>query len=194
MKRIMVLLSICFVLLFSSAYASEWAIDPDHSNAQFRVSHLMISEVAGMFPTINGTMTLNDENLSASSIEVTVAVASLDTGVAKRDAHLLSGDFFDVAKYPTMTFVSSKIDQTDQGLFLHGILTIRGQSQPAIFTVTGPTAAIKDPWGLTRMGASATATINRKDFGMVWNQTLDNGGAMIGDEVELQIDMELIRK
>nr|WP_320114970.1 YceI family protein [uncultured Desulfuromonas sp.] len=194
MKKIMVLLLMFFVVLVTGASASEWTIDPDHSNAQFRVDHLMISEVAGMFPTINGTLTLNDDTMSDSSIEVTVAVASLDSGVTKRDEHLLSGDFFDVANYPTMTFVSTKIDTTEQGLTLYGNLTIRGHSQPVVFAVTGPTQAIRDPWGLTRMGASATTTINRRDFGMVWNQTLDNGGAMIGNEVELQIDMELIRQ
>nr|WP_320048918.1 YceI family protein [uncultured Desulfuromonas sp.] len=194
MKKMMLLVSIVLALFVSSAFASDWAVDPDHSNAQFRIRHLMISEVAGMFPTITGTLTLNDEKVTTSSISVAVDVASLDTGVAKRDAHLLSGDFFDAAKYPTMTFVSNSIEKTDQGLKLYGTLTIRDHSQPAVFNVTGPSDPIHDPWGMTRMGASATTTINRKDFGMVWNQVLDNGGAMIGDDVTLQIDMEFIRQ
>ena len=194
MKKMMLLILIVSALFVSSAFAGDWAVDPDHSNAQFRIRHLMISEVAGMFPTITGTLTLNDETVTSSSISVAVDVASLDTGVAKRDAHLLSGDFFDVAKYPTMTFVSNNIEKTDQGLKLYGTLTIRDHSLPAVFNVTGPTEPIHDPWGMTRMGASATTTIKRKDFGMVWNQTLDNGGDMIGNDVTLLIDMEFIRQ
>jgi len=194
MKKTLLFLLIMLTVSIANGAASEWRIDPDHSNAQFRIRHLMISDVAGMFPTITGKLTLNDDNVSDSSIEVTVAVASLDTGVAKRDAHLLGRDFFDAATYPAMTFVSTKIGTTDQGLTLYGILTIRGHSQPTVFTVTDLTKPMKDPWGMTRMGASATTTINRRDFGMVWNETLDNGNAMIGNEVALQIDMELTRQ
>jgi polyisoprenoid-binding protein YceI len=194
MKKMLFVILLLLVMPLSSVYASEWVIDPDHSNAEFRISHLVISTVAGMFPAVNGTLTLDDNDVTASAITVTVDVASLNTGVAKRDAHLLSGDFFDVANYPTMTFTSTKIEKSDQGLTLYGTLTIRDHSQPAVFVVTGPSAAIKDLWGLTRMGAAATTTITRKDFGMVWNQTLDNGGAMIGEEVTVQIDLELIRQ
>ncbi|PLX93268.1 MAG: protein yceI precursor [Desulfuromonas sp.] len=194
MKKMLFVILLLLAMPLSSVFASEWTIDPDHSNAEFRISHLVISEVAGMFPTVNGTLTLDDHNVTASVINVTVDVASLNTGVAKRDAHLLSGDFFDVANYPTMTYASTKIEKNDGGLILYGTLTIRGHSQPAVFIVSGPSTPIKDPWGFTRMGAAATTTINRKDFGMVWNQTLDNGGAMIGEEVTLQIDLELIRQ
>ncbi|WP_316347453.1 YceI family protein [Desulfuromonas acetoxidans] len=194
MKKTLLCLLIMLMVSIANGVASEWRIDPDHSNAQFRIRHLMISEVGGMFPTITGKLTLNDDNVSDSSIEVAVAVASLDTGVAKRDAHLLGSDFFDVDNFPTMTFVSTRIDKTNQGLALYGTLTIHGYSHSTVFAVTGPSEAIKDPWGMTRIGASATTTINRRDFGMVWNEVLDNGNAMIGNEVELQIDMELIRQ
>lgn len=173
--------------------ATVWAIDPAYSSAQFSVRHLMISNVKGEFPKVAGSVNFDGENIERSSIEVSVDVNSISTREADRDAHLKSADFFDVANFPAMTFKSKRIvKNADGSVKLIGDLTIRGTTRETTFTLEGPTSPIKDPWGNVRMGASALAQINRKDFGLTWNAVLETGGVVVGDEVSITLDVELV--
>jgi len=196
MKRhILTLFALAALAAPSMALASNWNIDSDHSAAHFRIEHMMISEVQGNFPELKGVANIDAEDISRSSIDVTIDAASINTGVDKRDAHLRSADFFDVEHYPTLTFTSKKIKKAwGNKLKVRGDLTLHGVTREVELVVYGPSDAAKDPWGNIRKGIKATTVINRKDFGIVWNATLDNGGLMIGDEVEIVIDLELIEQ
>ncbi len=194
MKKALLTL-IVLALSVAPAFAGSWKIDTDHSAAHFRIAHLMIAEVQGSFPQVEGTAQLDEKKLANSSIDVRIDVASIDTGVEKRDAHLKSADFFDVATYPAMTFVSKAFKGHKDGSYtLKGDLTLHGVTKEVELTIPSISPVVKDPWGNLRRGAKATAQLNRKDFGIVWNATLDNGGLMIGNEVEIVIDLELIKK
>lgn len=195
MKRFIVLIISLALLAPLSAMASTWSLDADHSTAQFKVRHLMISNVKGVFEKISGTLTLNDQDITASSVNVSIDVASVNTNIKKRDDHLRSPDFFDVAKFPTMTFVSTKVVKAGKDkMNVYGNLTIKGITRPIVLNVDGLTAEVKDPWGNGRRGASATTTINRKDFGVLWNKAMDNGGMVVGEEVGIQLEVEFIKK
>lgn len=195
MKRILSLIAVVSLSLPLSAFASTWTLDPDHSAAQFKVKHLMISNVKGTFEKISGTLNLDDKDITKSKVDVVIETASLNTNIKKRDDHLRSPDFFDVAKFPTMTFNSTKVEKNGaEGLKVTGNLTIKGVTKPVVLTVEGLTPEIKDPWGNPRRGASATTAINRKDFGVNWNKTMDNGGMVVGEEVAIQLEAEFIRK
>jgi polyisoprenoid-binding protein YceI len=173
---------------------STWNLDPTHSHAEFKVRHLMISNVKGSFLKIAGTLTLDESDLTQSSVEATIEVASIDTRDAQRDGHLKSADFFDVEKYPTMSFKSTKVTVTGAGEgTVEGDLTIRDVTQPVVFQVEGPTPQTKDPWGNLRIGASATTKISRKEFGLTWNAALEAGGVMIGDEVTITLEVEFVK-
>jgi polyisoprenoid-binding protein YceI len=175
-----------------SAVAAEWQIDPAHSSAQFSVKHMMVSTVRGNFQKVSGTVSLDDQDVTKSSVEVTIDAASIDTREPKRDAHLKSPDFFDVAKYPTLTFKSTKIEKAGKDKFkVTGELTMHGQTHPVMLLVEGPTAPIKTPWGTVTRGVSATGKLNRKDWGLNWNKAIEAGGVLVGDEVQLQIDAEM---
>jgi polyisoprenoid-binding protein YceI len=172
-----------------------WQIDPAHSNAQFVVRHMGISNVQGEFTKITGTVQIDDADITKSAVNATIEVNSVDTRVADRDNDLRSPNFFEVAKYPTMTFQSKKIVRSADGkLKLTGDLTIHGVTHEVTFDVDGPTPAIKDPWGNTRRGVSATTKINRKDFGLVWNTALGTGEAVVGDSVAITLDIEMLKK
>jgi polyisoprenoid-binding protein YceI len=172
-----------------------WQIDPAHSNAQFVVRHMGISNVQGEFTKITGTVQIDDADITKSAVNATIEVNSVDTRVADRDNDLRSPNFFEVAKYPTMTFQSKKIVRSADGkLKLTGDLTIHGVTHEVTFDVDGPTPAIKDPWGNTRRGVSATTKINRKDFGLVWNTVLGTGEAVVGDSVAITLDIEMLKK
>ncbi|HEY6106495.1 MAG TPA: YceI family protein [Anaeromyxobacteraceae bacterium] len=172
---------------------STWQIDPAHTQAIFGVKHLVISTVKGEFGKTTGTLTLDEADVSKSKVEATVDVTTLNTREPKRDEHLRSPDFFDVAKYGTMTFKSTKVEKAGEGkLKVTGDLTIRGVTKPVTLEVTGPTAEIKDPWGNVKRGVSATAKVNRKDFGLNWSKTIE-AGPVVGDEVTIEIDAELAR-
>lgn len=173
---------------------TTWEIDPAHSHAQFKVRHLMISNVKGEFTKLSGTVKIDSADLTQSSVEVTIDTTSISTRDPQRDGHLKSPDFFDVEQYPTITFKSSKVTRTEDGLELTGDLTIRGITKPVTFEVDGPTPETKDPWGNVRRGAEATTTIDRKDFGLAWNATLETGGVMVGDKVTITVDAELVKK
>ena len=178
-----------------AAANSNWQIDPAHSSAQFSVRHLAISTVRGAFSKVTGSVVLDDKDISKSTVEVTIDTNSVDTRVPDRDNDLRSEKFFDVAHYPSITFKSKRVEQVAPGkLKVTGDLTIRGTTKEVVLDVEGPTAPMKDPWGNTRNAASATTKINRQDFGVKWNATLDNGGVVVGDDVSIIIDVELVKK
>jgi polyisoprenoid-binding protein YceI len=179
----------------AAAATSTWQIDPSHSAAQFAVRHLAISTVRGAFTKVSGTVQLDDKDIAKSSVDVTIDAASVDTRVADRDKDLRSDRFFDVEKYPTLTFKSTKVEQPEPGkLKVTGDLTIHGVTKQVVLDVEGPTAPVKDPWGNQRAAANATTKINRQDFGVKWNAKMDNGGLVVGDDVAITIDVELVQK
>ncbi|MGI5863345.1 MAG: YceI family protein [Myxococcales bacterium] len=183
------------LLASSPAIASEWGIDGSHSSAQFSVRHMMVSNVRGVFGKLSGKLLLDEEDITRSSVEATIEVDSIDTRDRARDEHLKGADFFDVQKFPTMTFKSKKINKVGEGaLEVRGDLTIRGVTREVVLAVSGLGAEMKDPWGNVKRGASATTTINRKDFGLTWNKVLETGGVLVGEEVAITIDVELNKK
>ena len=195
MKRFISIVTLLCLTLPLSALASTWTLDPDHSAAQFKVRHLMISNVKGGFEKISGQLTLDDKDITKSRVEVTIDMASVNTNIKKRDDHLRGPDFFDTVKFPAMTFVSTKVEKDGPDkLKVTGNLTIKGITKPVVLQVDGLTPEIKDPWGNIRRGASATTTINRKDFGVNWHKKLDTGVVVVGDEVAIQLEVEFIKK
>ncbi|MGB2897743.1 MAG: YceI family protein [Candidatus Acidiferrum sp.] len=179
----------------AAAANSNWQIDPAHSSAQFSVRHMAISTVRGAFSKVTGSVVFDDKDISKSTVEVTIDANSVDTRVPDRDNDLRSEKFFDVAHYPSITFKSKRVEQVAPGkLKVTGDLTIRGTTKEVVLDVEGPTAPVKDPWGNTRNAATATTKINRQDFGVKWNATLDNGGVVVGDDVSIIIDVELVKK
>ncbi|HET7259291.1 MAG TPA: YceI family protein [Candidatus Acidoferrum sp.] len=177
------------------AATSTWQIDPQHSSAQFAVRHLGLSTVRGAFSKLTGAMVLDDQDITKSAVEVTIDVNTVDTREPDRDKDLRSERFFDVAHFPSMSFKSTKVEQIAPGkLKVTGDLTIRGTTKQVVLDVDGPTVPIKDPWGNQRVAATGTTKINRQDFGVKWNAKLDNGGVVVGDDVNITIDVELIQK
>ena len=173
---------------------TAWNIDPAHSVAEFKVKHMMISNVKGQFAKVTGVLTLDESDLTNSRVEALIEAASIETRDAQRDAHLKSADFFHVEKFPTLSFKSTRITLVRDGeLSVEGDLTIRGVTRKALFTVEGPTPPAKDPWGNTRVGVSATTKINRKDFGLTWNAALETGGILVGDEVTITLDAQFVK-
>lgn len=193
MKRL-ALAALALVALPALAQTSTWNVDPSHTHAAFTVRHLVISNVRGEFGKTTGTLTLDEGDITRSKVEATIDVASVNTREPKRDEHLKSPDFFDVAKFPTMTFKSTKVEKAGAGkLKVTGDLTLRGVTKPVVLDVEGPTAEIKDPRGNARRGVSATATINRKDFGVAWSKLIE-AGPVVGDEVKIEIEAELVKQ
>jgi polyisoprenoid-binding protein YceI len=175
--------------------AASYSIDPSHTTVAFGVKHLMVSTTRGQFNKVAGTVQIDDADPSRSRIEVTIDAASVDTRDAKRDEHLRSADFFDVARYPTIRFQSTRIEKAEGGkLLATGNLTIHGVTRPTTLTVEPIAAPSKAPWGATVRGATATGKLSRKDFGLLWNKTLETGGVAVGDEVQLTIDAELVEE
>jgi polyisoprenoid-binding protein YceI len=189
-----IFLAIVMLLVPVGASALTWNIDPEHSSIQFKVSHLGLVEVKGIFRKYQGTVTLDEKDIAKSSVNVTIEAASIDTGVEKRDEHLRTADFFEVAKHPTITFISKKVTQAGKGkLKVSGDLTICGVTKEVVLDVTGPTKELKDPWGNIRRGVSATTTINRTEFGLTYNKILENGILVIGNKVTISLEAELIK-
>ncbi len=173
---------------------STWNIDPAHSVAEFKVKHMMISNVKGQFTAVSGTLALDEADIANSKIEATIDAASINTREPQRDAHLKSADFFDVEKFPTLSFKSTRvIRRSSDELTVDGDLTIHGVTRKVQFGVEGPTQPGKDPWGNTRIGISATTKINRKDYGLTWNAALETGGILVGDEVTITLDVQFIK-
>lgn len=197
MTRRRALFAAAFVLAATPLFAQApaWQIDPAHSAAQFAVRHMMVSTVRGQFNKLSGAVSWDGKAFGSASVDIVIDAASIDTREGKRDDHLRSADFFDVAKFPTIAFKSTRIEPAGEGkLKMSGDMTIRGVTRPVVFEVDGPTAAIKDTSGASRVGASATTTINRKDFGLLWNRTLDSGGVVVGDEVAVTVDIEMVSR
>ena len=173
---------------------STWNIDPAHSVAEFKVKHMMISNVKGQFAKVSGVLTFDETGLTKSHVEAAIEAASLNTREEQRDAHLKSADFFHVEQHPTLSFKSTRIRTIrNGGLAVTGDLTIRGVTRNVEFAVEGPTPPAKDPWGNTRLGLSATTKINRKDFGLTWNAALETGGILVGDEVTITLDVQFVK-
>jgi polyisoprenoid-binding protein YceI len=196
MKRIFAsITAVLFALTLPAlAAAATWTIDRDHSSVGFKIRHLMVSNVKGSFEKFTGTVDLDEKDITKSKVDVSIETASINTNVELRDAHLKSADFFDVVKYPAMTFKSKKVAKAGKDkLKVTGDLTLHGVTKEVVLNVDGPTKEIKDLYGNIRKGASATATINRKDFGLNWNKALETGGVVVGDEVHIIIEIEMIK-
>lgn len=172
---------------------TTWNIDPTHSQVEFAVRHMMIATVRGRFADVKGTVVTDESDLGKAEVDVVIAVTSIDTREAKRDAHLTSADFFDAETYPTITFKSTRVTGVRGDEFtLAGNLTIHGVTREVTLDVTSEGRA-KDPWGGERAGYSAMTRINRKDFGLTWNQALETGGLLVGDEIKISLDLELLK-
>jgi len=177
------------------AAITTWKLDQAHSHAEFKVKHMMISNVKGSFSGLSGTLSEDANDKTLSTIEASIDVNSVSTGDSQRDAHLKSADFFDAAQYGTMTFRSTNVQPNgDGGYNVTGDLAIHGQTRQQIFVVEGPTAPGKDPWGNTRIGLSASTKINRKDYGLSWNAALETGGILVGDDVNITIEAQFIKQ
>jgi polyisoprenoid-binding protein YceI len=180
----------------AAVQTTVWQIDPAHTQVEFAVRHLMISTVRGRFSDVSGTVTAPGGRFALGQLEATIGVGSIDTREPQRDAHLKSPDFFDAEKFPTITFKSRQIEAepVDPDVFvLVGDITIHGVTKEIRLDVTAEGRG-RDPWGNERAGFSATGRINRKDFGLHWNQALETGGVVVGDEVKISIDTEIIAK
>ena len=174
--------------------STRWQFDPAHSSAEFAVRHMMVSTVKGSFRTLSGTIAYDEAHPEASRVEAEIDAASIETGVADRDTHLRSPDFFDIVKFPKLTFRSTGVetDGADSGK-MHGELTVHGVTRPVSLDVSY-LGEVKDPWGNRRRGYSAETTLNRKDFGMTWNMVLDAGGVLVGDKIKVTLNIEAVEK
>lgn len=182
--------------LFSTTVEAEtarWDVDPDHSIIEFRVAHMVVSKTAGRFMDYSGFVEMDTDAKTLTAIEATINAASVNTNHTKRDAHLRNADFLDVEKYPTMTYKMKSYTRQGDTYRALGDFTLRGVTKEIVLvgTFNGVT---KDPWGNLRAGFSAEGKLNRKDFGMVWNKTLDNGGLVVGDEVQIRLEIECIKQ
>ncbi len=177
-----------------AATAQSYQIDSAHSSAGFSVKHMMVTNVSGKFSNVKGAIVYDEKNLAASSVTASVDVNTVNTNESKRDAHLKAPDFFDAAKYPTMEFQSTKVYKAGGIVKVDGNLTLHGVTKPITLTLTEISPEVKHPMGGLVRGAVATTKINRKDFGLTWNKTLETGGLMVGDEVTVTLEIEAARK
>ena len=187
-------LSAVMVVLFASSMllADTYTLDKPHTSVGFTVTHLMLSHVQGAFRDFNGTVNYDPSDVTKSSIDVHIVASSISTGDDGRDKHLKSPDFFDVEKFPELTFKSTSIDKKGDGYVAHGPLTIHGVTKDIAlpFTIQG---TVKDPWGKTHLVAQASITISRKDYGLVWNKALEGGGVLVGDDVKIDLTVEAVK-
>ena len=193
MKKI--ILSTALALVFSNFLFAQdvWKLDLSHSSAQFSVAHMVISETTGEFKDFDVQLTTNGDNMDEASATATIQVKSISTDDEKRDGHLLSPDFFDVEKYPTLTFKSTEFDKESDNMYkLTGMMNLHGVEQRVVFDAKY-NGTVKDPWGNTRSGWKATAVINRIDFGLKYNSVMEAGGVMIGEEVTITLNLEFIK-
>ncbi len=173
---------------------TTFQIDPAHSTANFSIKHMMIAKVHGGFEKISGTLHYDPANLAASKIDVQIEASSINTRETQRDNHLRSADFFNVEKFPLITFKSHQVSGTKDHLKVAGDLTIHGVTKLVILDVEGPSEEMKDPWGNLKIGVSAKTKIKRKDFGLSWNAALEAGGVLVGDDVEITLDIQFLKK
>lgn len=177
------------------ASAAVYDIDTSHSSVTFKVRHMMVANVRGELGQVSGQVTLDEADLTRSSVNATIDAATINTRDAKRDEHLRSADFLDVAGHPLITFKSTRIQAGKGGaLFVTGDLTIRGTTREVTLDVETPSPEVRDPWGNVKRGIAARARINRKDFGVSWNVALEAGGILVGDEISINLEIELARK
>ena len=193
LKRIILITLLLAIPHFS--FAENWKIDPAHTSVEFKIKHLMISWVKGTFTDVQGAVIFDEAEPEKAAVNIQIATASVDTGNKKRDDHLRSPDFFDVASYPVMSFVSKEVTVAN-GIptQINGELTLHGETRAVTLEVEEFSPTITDPWGNTRRGASASTTINRKDFGLTWNKALEAGGVVVGEEVRISLEVELIKE
>jgi polyisoprenoid-binding protein YceI len=198
MRRPRVLAALIAALLVPLTLQAEeatWRIDTNHSAAHFAIRHMMISTVRGEFGGIKGTLVYDPASPTAAKVEATIDASTINTGAPPRDRELKGPDFFDIAKYPTMKFVSTRIEPNGPGnLKVTGNLTINATTRPVVLAVEGPSDVVKDAQGRIKRGLSASTKFNRKDFGIVWNEALDSGGFALADEVTITLEVELIRQ
>lgn len=193
-RRLVLLLSALAAPVLALAETATWNLDPAHTHSAFTIRHLVITNVRGEFGKTTGAVMLDEKDITKSSVEATIDVTTIDTRVADRDTHLKSPDFFDAAKYPTMTFKSTKVQKAGKGkLKVTGDLTIKDVTKPVVLEVEGPTAEIKGPMGESRRGIAARTTINRRDFGLNWSKAVE-AGPVVGDKVTIEIEGELIKE
>ncbi len=191
-----ILLAAAFLCLVAPGllHAAPWEFDPEHTGVHFKVRHLMISSVRGDFEKVSGKIVYDETDVTKSTADISIDAASINTRNAKRDAHLRSHDFLDVAKYPEIIFKSKRVGISGNGtLKVTGDLTIRGVTKEVVLNVEGPSPMIRDPGANYRVGGQATTKINRKDFGLVWDKVVE-AGVVVGDEVEIIIDLEIYKK
>lgn len=178
----------------SPASTITWKIDPAHSHAEFKVKHMMISNVKGSFSGVTGTLIEDTVDPTRSQVEATIDIGTISTGDAGRDTHLKSAEFFHHEEHPQMVFKSTKVEKKGAEEYaVTGDLTVHGVTNPVTFAVEGPSAPGKDPWGNTRVGLSATTKINRKDFGLTWNAALETGGVLVGEDVQITLEVQFIK-
>lgn len=173
---------------------SIYQIDPSHSSATFSIKHMMIAKVHGGFEKLSGKLNYDPAQLGKSSIEVVIETASVNTREAQRDAHLKSADFFDVEKYPQITFKSVSVEKAGEDLKVVGDLTIHGVTKQVTLQMESPSEELKDPWGNTKLGVSGTTKIKRKDFDLAWNAALEAGGVLVGDDVNITLDVQFVKQ
>lgn len=181
------------LLLSTSANAATWQLDPSHTRVGFRVSHMMVSSVEGSFTGVTGELDYEPGKVKDLGASVTVDMNTVQTGNEDRDNHLRTSDFLDVENHPNMTFTTTSVKAKKDGFAMTGDLTIRGVTKKVTFDATGLDAVVIDPWGNQRLGAHATTTIDRTDFGVEWNQALEAGGVLVGNDLTLTIDVEFIQ-
>ncbi|MFY9744832.1 MAG: YceI family protein [Acidobacteriaceae bacterium] len=173
---------------------TTWNIDPVHSVAEFRVKHMMIANVRGRFTGVTGKLTYHSADIAESHVEATIDASTIDTRDPQRDTHLKSPDFLDVEKFPSLTFSSSRVTRRANGdILVAGPLSIHGVTREVEFAVEGPTPPVKDPWGNTRVGVTASTTIDRREFGLTFNATLETGGVLVGEEVHITLELEFVQ-
>ncbi len=189
LKKIIILSTTALALA-----AQSYQIDSSHSGASFRVKHMMVTNVSGRFSNLKGAVTFDEKNVGKSSIEATIDIDTINTNEPKRDAHLKSPDFFDVAKFPQMSFKSTRIYKADGVMKADGNLMLHGVIRPVTLTLTELSGEVKHPQGSIVRGAVATTRISRKDYGLTWNKTIEAGGVVVGDEIAITLEIELSRK
>ncbi len=195
MKKMITYTILAFAVFTTSVFAQTWTVDPAHTSADFSIQHMAISRVTGSFNQVTGRLVFDKEGKHPESVDISIDVASIDTGVDQRDEHLKSPDFFDVKTYPTITYTSKEIIPQGEGRYkVIGILNMHGVSKAVTLAVEGLVGNEKDPWGNTRKGAHVTAELNRKDFGIVYNAVLESGNVMIGETVDIVINLEFIKQ
>jgi polyisoprenoid-binding protein YceI len=175
--------------------AVSYSIDPAHSTAGFKVRHMMVTNVRGEFSGVTGTVVFDKDNPANSKVEATIDATTVNTRDEQRDAHLKSADFFNVEQFPKITFVSKKVEPVGGSEYrVTGDLTLHGVTKEVTLEVEGPHPEVRDPWGNVKTGASATTKVNRRDFGLVWNVALETGGVLVGDDVTITLELEMLRQ